>query len=163
MRFFGKPDTSVLMVCTANICRSPMAEGILRSELELRGLRGRILVDSAGTHASQPGRAADARAQQICSREGIDIGKCRARQVREEDFARFDHVLCMDQQNFEWLLNASPEPCRGRISLLGAWAGRDACPADIPDPYYGNIAGFELVFSMLRQSVVGFLPLIIAE
>jgi protein-tyrosine phosphatase len=157
MGFFSKPDTAVLMVCTANICRSPMAEGVLRLELEQRGLQRQIMVDSAGTHAGQPGRAADARAQQICSREGIDISRCRARQVREKDFIQFDHILCMDRKNYDWLLEYSPDAYHGRISLIGAWGQGYPSGQDIPDPYYGNIEGFELVFAMLRDAVQGFL------
>ena len=147
--------TRVLFVCTANICRSPMAEGILRLELEQRGLQRKIRVDSAGTHASQPGRSADPRAQKVCGREGIDLGKCRARQIKEQDFERFDHILAMDEKNYQWLFKSCPENYRDRISLLCPWA-KDGSAIDIPDPYYGNFAGFEKVLSMLHDSINGF-------
>jgi low molecular weight protein-tyrosine phosphatase len=161
MRLFRKPDTAILMVCTANICRSPMAEGVLRQVLEQRGLNRKISVDSAGTHASQPGRSADARAQKVCKLEGVDLSKCRARQVREQDFMRFDHILAMDQRNHRWLLDNCPEACSVRVSLLGEWA-EEMDLTEIPDPYYGNKASFEKVFEMLRTSIQGFMKQIAA-
>jgi len=85
MRLFGRPEISVLMVCRANICRSPMAEGVLRTELLRRGLDGRVRVDSAGTHAGQIGRAPDPRAQRVCASHDINIKKIRSRQIRSEE------------------------------------------------------------------------------
>jgi low molecular weight protein-tyrosine phosphatase len=161
MRLFRKADTTILMVCTANICRSPMAEGMLRQALWQRGLQRKISVDSAGTHASQPGRAADPRALKVCKLEGVDLSKCRARQVRERDFIQFDHMLAMDLRNHRWLLDNCPEPYRDRISLLGGW-GADADSSEIPDPYYGNTASFERVFELLRSSIDGFIKQITA-
>ncbi len=133
-----------------------MAAGILRLELEQRGLQRKIRVDSAGTHASQPGRSADPRAQKICKLQGIDLRKCRARQVAEQDFQQFDHILAMDQRNCGWLLERCPEQYRDRISLLGGWIAEEAS-AEIPDPYYGNISGFEQVFELLQKAVRGFM------
>lgn len=155
MWFLSRPDTAILLVCSANICRSPMAAGILRLEFEQRGLQRKIRVDSAGTHASQPGRSADSRAQKICRLQGIDLRKCRARQVTEQDFHHFDHILAMDQRNCRWLLDNCPEPYRERISLLGAWIPGESS-VEIPDPYYGNMSGFEKVFEVLQKSVHGF-------
>lgn len=152
MWFFRRPEKAVLLVCTANICRSPMAEGILRAELQWRGLDKRVKVDSAGTHASQIGHRVDARALQICAREGIDLVACRARQVKERDFSRFDYILAMDLRNYEWLLAHCPEPCVGRLTRVGNWVPENNT-ADIPDPYYGNLAGFEQVFEMLRGPI----------
>jgi low molecular weight protein-tyrosine phosphatase len=159
MWLFGRHDTAVLMVCSANICRSPMAQGMLNLELKQRGLQRKIRVDSAGTHASQRGRAADPRAQKIGKREGINLRKCRSRQVVERDFTRFDYILAMDQRTYAWLLEKCPEDYRERISLLGEWAGA-ADLSEIPDPYYGNMAGFEMVFELLHRSIQGFIETI---
>jgi low molecular weight protein-tyrosine phosphatase len=156
---FSKPDTAVLMVCTANICRSPMAEGMLNLELRQRGLQRSIRVDSAGTNASQLGRAADPRSQKICKREGVNLRKCRSRQVVERDFVRFDYILAMDRRTRDWLLDKCSEDYRERISLLGEWAGV-ADLNEIPDPYYGNMASFEMVFEMLHRSIQGFVATI---
>lgn len=158
--FRRSPDISVLLVCTANICRSPMAEGVLRDELKWRDLLGKVGVDSAGTHVSMPGQRADLRAQRVCAREGIDLRKVRARQVAETDFGKFSHILAMDSKNFSWLLEHSPVAYRGRISLMGSWRG-DERGADIPDPYFGSQSGFDEVLSRLRPCIRGFLDTLV--
>lgn len=133
-----------------------MAEGLLREELKLRGMGHKISVSSAGTHVTLPGHMADARAQLVCAREGIDLRKCRARQVTSEDFLRFDYLLAMDQRNFEWLHESCPALHRSRISMLGSWA-EESPVGDILDPYYGSPAGFEEVLRQLHRCVGGFL------
>ena len=155
MRFFSRPEMSVLMVCSANICRSPMAEGVMRFELLQLGLQNKVQVDSAGTHASQAGRAPDPRAQRVCSQNGIDIRKARARQVSQKDFETFNHILAMDARNYEWLIGACPEPHKHKISLVGHWAGHSS-EVEIPDPYYGNEQGFAHVLSLLQTAIAGF-------
>ena len=157
MKFFrSNPATEILMVCTANICRSPMAEGLFREELKLRNMAARVHVHSAGTHVSLSGQPADARARRVCAREGIDLGKARARQVTASDFERFSYILAMDRKNLAWLQDCSPESSRARISLLGSWSSGEAI-ADIPDPYFGSQAGFEDVLGILHRCVNGFL------
>ena len=157
MRLFSKnPPIEILAVCTANICRSPMAEGLLREELKLLDLGKNVRVMSAGTHVMRPGQVADARAVRVCAREGIDLRKSRTRQCVEEDFRRFTYILAMDQNNLKWLLSRSPASYRGRISLMGSWAvGGDI--GDIPDPYFGSQSGFEEVLGRLHRCVEGFL------
>ena len=156
MRLFKKKQVGVLMVCTANICRSPMAEGLLIAELKKRGWGNRIKVDSAGTHASAPGRAADPRGQKTLLSAGVDIRKCRSRQVQKADFDEFDYILAMDRHNYQWLLKAAGGASVDKISLINSWSGA-VLPPEVPDPYYGNLAGFELVSTMLHQAVDGFL------
>ena len=157
MSLFSKnPTVEILAVCTANICRSPMAEGLLREELKLLDLGKKVRVVSAGTHVTRPGQCADARAVRVCAREGIDLRKARTRRFVEEDFRRFAYILAMDEKNLEWLLSRSPVDYRGRISLMGSWAvGGDI--GDIPDPYFGSQSGFEEVLCKLHQCVEGFL------
>jgi len=157
MSLFSKsPPLEILAVCTANICRSPMAEGLLREELKMLALGTNVRVLSAGTHVARPGQLADARAVRVCAREGIDLRKSRTRQFVEDDFRRFTYILAMDQKNLEWLLSRSPASYRGRISLLGSWAvGGDI--GDIPDPYFGSQSGFEQVLNKLHRCVEGFL------
>lgn len=155
MGLFSRPETSVLMVCRANICRSPMAEGVLRGQLLRLGMEGRVRVDSAGTHAGQTGRSPDPRAQRVCSANGINIKKIRSRQIGSRDFETFTHILAMDAANVSWLVAASPQEHRHKISHVGAWTG-EADAADIPDPYYGNEQGFSCVFTLLQPAIAGF-------
>jgi protein-tyrosine phosphatase len=155
MSIFSKPSIAILMVCTANICRSPMAEGLLLKELKMRGLRGKVSVKSAGT-AALPGHTVDSRARLVCAREGVNLRKSRARQVTADDFLRFNYILAMDQRNLHWLLDTCPASHRDRISLLGSWAVSDPID-DIPDPYFGSLAGFEQVLLKLRPCIDGFL------
>tara|TARA_R110001592_G_scaffold126336_1_gene337465 strand:+ start:90087 stop:90572 length:486 start_codon:yes stop_codon:yes gene_type:complete len=156
MWFFSQPKTSVLMVCSANICRSPMAEGVLRSELVKLGLQRKVRVDSAGTGVGQRGRNADLRALDVCKSVGIDLRKARARQATEQDFLRFDYILAMDKRNEQWLLAHCPDHLASRISLITAWNDEENS-VDIPDPYYGNKAGFDVVLDMLRPAISGFI------
>ncbi len=155
MLFFRRYRAKVLLVCTANICRSPMAEWILRSELNGQGLGRLVGVESAGTHVSMPGRGADPRAQQACKREGIKTRRTRARQINPGDFASFDHILAMEMRNYDRLLGEAPEACRAKISLLGAWVEKEGV-TEIPDPYYGNQQGFSNVYELLQLSCRGF-------
>lgn len=155
MKFFAQPSLSVLAVCTANICRSPMVEGILREELKLINAQRKVRVDSAGTAASQAGHPTDGRAVQACAREGVDLRKCRARQVVDDDFVQFDYLLAVDNANREWLLAHCPEHHAHKISRLGDWASSGSV-GDIPDPYYGSVAGFEETLALLHQSIDGF-------
>lgn len=157
MKLFKRsPATEILMVCTANICRSPMAEGLLREELKLRDMEDRVLVHSAGTHVTLPGQPADARARRVCAREGIDLGKARARQVTEADFKRYSYILAMDHKNLAWLKSCAPIAWQERISPLGSWSVEEVVE-DIPDPYFGSQSGFEDVLAILHRCVDGFL------
>jgi protein-tyrosine phosphatase len=155
MSIFSKPSVKILMVCSANICRSPMAAALLCKELKLRGLRRKVSVASAGT-AALLGHTVDRRAQLVCAREGIDLRKSWARQVTVDDFLHFDYILAMDQRTYHWLLKYCPASHRDRISFLGSWAVRDQIE-DIPDPYFGSLAGFEKVLLILHLCIDGFL------
>lgn len=134
--------TSVLFVCLGNICRSPLAEGILRARLAEAGLDQRVVVDSAGTGNWHVGKAPDPRSVEIAARNGIDLSPLRARQVAPEDFQRFDLILAMDRDNLaslERLRQRGDGPARLRLFLSH----------DVPDPYYGGADGFRSVFDML--------------
>ncbi|MCB1844311.1 MAG: low molecular weight phosphotyrosine protein phosphatase [Halioglobus sp.] len=134
-----------------------MAAALLADALRRRGLQRSVLIDSAGTHASQPGHPADGRARQVCARERISLSRSRARQVTEADFNRFDYILAADTSCLDWLRASAPPACRAGLSLLGDWA-EDGTVGDIPDPYYGSLAGFEDVLVLLRRALDGFLP-----
>lgn len=146
---------SVLMVCRHNICRSPIAEGILRFHLQKKGLYQNVMVDSAGTHASGFGRRVDERAKKVAKRNGINLKKSRPRKIKRQDFLKFDHILVMDQRNFQNLLQQCPIDCVEKLALIMSFAHEDL-GVDVPDPYYGNVAGFEKVFHLLDEAVGGF-------
>ncbi|WP_029057929.1 low molecular weight protein-tyrosine-phosphatase [Stappia stellulata] len=141
--------TSVLFVCLGNICRSPLAEGILRAKLVSMGADGRIGVDSAGTGSWHVGKAPDPRSIAIARRNGIDLTRLRARQVTAADFQRFDLVLAMDGDN---LANLKP------MRVNGGGVLRRFLDVDVPDPYFGGPDGFQRVFEMLDAGCDRLLP-----
>lgn len=145
----------ILTVCLGNICRSPMAEGVLRHLAEQRGLR--ITTDSAGTGGWHAGEAPDPRAQAAMRRQGIGIGDLRARKVRSSDFADFDLLLAMDQDNLRELHRMTNDPAaRAKAVLIMDYAPRHP-EREVPDPYYGDDAGFDAVYHQLVEACEGLL------
>jgi protein-tyrosine phosphatase len=138
--------TSVLFVCLGNICRSPLAEGILRHRLAGADLERRVLVDSAGTGNWHVGKTPDPRSIEIAARNGIDLSGLRARQVGAEDFERFDLILAMDRDNLVTLERLAARAGRPSRSDVRSFLQRD-----VPDPYYGGPEGFQTVFDMLDE------------
>ena len=140
----------VLFVCLGNICRSPLAEGVMRHLVEERGLEDRVEVDSAGTGAWHAGETPDPRSAEVAARHGIDLDGQRARRVDDADFTGFDLVVAMDAQNEADLTARAPLEAHERIVRL-----RDFDPegsGDVPDPYYGGPQGFDVVYGMVRRS-----------
>ena len=146
----------VLFVCMGNICRSPTAEGVFRRLVEEHGLAGEVEVDSAGTHDYHVGDPPDRRAQAIALRRGYSIEHLRGRQVEEVDFARFDYVLAMDQENLTSLRRRCPPKHEHKVSLLLAHS-RKYPNLDVPDPYFGGPGGFELVLDMVEDAARGLI------
>lgn len=142
----------VLMVCRANICRSVMAEGMMRQNLEQLGLRRMIRVDSAGTRASQPGHQPDARAQKTLSAVGVSVAGIKARQVTAKDMVLSDYILAMDCSNYNDLMAMCPPEHQFKIRLLLSYAPELAVP-EVPDPYYGSVRGFEEVFRLIEPAL----------
>ncbi|MCY0092730.1 low molecular weight protein-tyrosine-phosphatase [Hoeflea ulvae] len=144
-----KASISVLFVCMGNICRSPLAEGILRKGLTEAGLAEHVRIDSAGTGNWHQGDAPDPRSIVTAAAHGIDISAQRARTVVAEDFDRFDLILAMDRSNEAGLRARAPAARRDRIALFleHTLSGR----ADIPDPYHGGASGFEDVYQLLLE------------
>ena len=146
----------ILFVCMGNICRSPSAEGVFRRLLAERKLALDIEIDSAGTHDYHLDQPPDRRTIEAARRRGIDLSGLRARQVRTEDFERFDLILAMDMQNYEALRAQAPAAYRPRIKLFMEFA-RDVERREVPDPYYGAAAGFEEVLDLLEAAAEGLL------
>ncbi|WP_417609785.1 low molecular weight protein-tyrosine-phosphatase [Parasphingorhabdus sp.] len=133
-------DQSVLFVCLGNICRSPLAEAALRRECVSADLN--VVVDSAGTGDWHVGQPPDERAQAAASRNGVDIGHLRARQVNGADFYDFDHIIALDSQNLRDLEAMRPAKGRAQLSLLlDHVEGRAG--QDVADPYYGDEDDFD--------------------
>lgn len=147
--------TSVLMVCRQNICRSPMAEGLLKHHLKQAGLEKLVKVGSAGTHGDMQGSRADERACKVALNYGVDIGRNKSRKIKPRDFLKFDHILALDQSNYQDLLQQCPPEYVEKLALVMSFACKDL-GSDVPDPYYGNIAGFEKVFDLLNVAVGDF-------
>ena len=145
----------ILFVCMGNICRSPTAEGVFRHHVREAGLEHLFEIDSAGTHAYHVGNPPDHRAQAAAERRGISIGDLRARRVAEEDFERFTHIIAMDQDNLELLVEQSAEMHHSKIRLFLEFSvGPES---EVPDPYYGGAKGFERVLDLVEDASRGLL------
>jgi protein-tyrosine phosphatase len=146
----------ILFVCMGNICRSPTAEGVVRRLLAERAPDLRVQLDSAGTHAYHVGEPPDARAIAAAGRRSIDLSKLRARRVQPEDFERFDLILAMDRENLSRLRELQPGQSTAQLRLMLEFAP-DAALEEVPDPYYGGVAGFEQVLDLLEDAAEGLL------
>ncbi len=136
----------ILMVCLGNICRSPLAEGILQSKLNEE-----FLIESAGTGNWHVGQSPDERSVLIARKYGIDISKQRARQFQPDDFKKFDLIFVMDSSNYDTVIKlAENEEQRKKVRLI-------LDDADVPDPYFGGEDGFENVFQLLDKATDNFL------
>ena len=138
----------ILFVCMGNICRSPTVEGVFRDLLQQHNALADVVVDSAGTHAYHVGEAPDPRSTAAAKRRGIELGSLRARAVSDSDFKYFDLILAMDQGNLDILLRASPPEHHHKLRLFLDNVRPDT---ELPDPYYGDEAGFELVLDLAEQ------------
>lgn len=148
--------TRILLVCLGNICRSPLAQGVLEQRLRLSGLFHRVRADSAGTQGYHLGESPDPRAVEAAARRGYDISGQRARRVRDGDFQSFDYILAMDQDNLQQLTARCPAAEVGRLRLLMDFApGPDR--QDVPDPYYGGEDGFERALDLIEAAVDGLI------
>ncbi len=145
----------VLFVCMGNICRSPTAEGVFRHKAEQANLENTIIIDSAGTHAYHVGNPPDIRAQNAALKRNIDLGSQRARRVSSDDFLEFDYVIAMDESNKEDLLSICPEGFEDKVHLFLDFA--DSNETEVPDPYYGQGRGFEIVLNLVENASEGLL------
>jgi protein-tyrosine phosphatase len=142
----------VCFVCLGNICRSPTAEGVFRHLVAEAGLTARFEIDSAGTAGHHSGEAPDRRARAAGKRAGIAIGGA-ARQFLADDFARFDYVIVMDPSNRADLRRlAQGEEASSKIRLLRSYDPHAPKDAPVPDPYYGDEAGFDHVLELCRTA-----------
>jgi protein-tyrosine phosphatase len=139
--------SKILMVCLGNICRSPLAEGIMRVKLSKD-----FIVDSAGTGGWHAGELPDKRSISTAKNRGLDITSQRARQFKISDFNTFDYIYVMDNSNYKDVMALAPnEEVKSKVKLIL----NELFPnenVDVPDPYYGGQDGFENVFNMLNEA-----------
>ena len=157
-----KEKISVLFVCMGNICRSPTAEGVFRKLVADAGLEHRIRVDSAGTHAYHVGEKPDRRAAAAAARRGFSLDGISARRVMDADFASFDYIIAMDEDNLFNLEQARPDDTHARLRLFLDFATSGGT-REVPDPYYGGAAGFERVLDLVEDASRGLLETIRRE
>ncbi|MCV6545778.1 MAG: low molecular weight phosphotyrosine protein phosphatase [Cohaesibacter sp.] len=141
---------SILFVCLGNICRSPLAEGVMRHFVQQAGLDQRFMLDSAGTGAWHVGNQADCRSIAVGGEHGVDLSDLRARQVEREDFYRFDLILAMDASNLADLNAMQPSDGTANLALYRSYCNDGQ--KDVPDPYYGGDQGFEAVYQMIERA-----------
>ncbi|KAA3621779.1 MAG: low molecular weight phosphotyrosine protein phosphatase [Flavobacterium sp.] len=140
--------TKVLMVCLGNICRSPLAEGILRSKVDT----DKVIVDSAGTGGWHVGEQPDPRSIEVAKKYGLDITYQRGRKFSAYDFETYDHIFVMDNSNYRdvtSLAKNESEIAKVQLILDEIFPNENV---DVPDPYYGGAFGFENVFKMLDEA-----------
>ena len=136
----------ILMVCLGNICRSPMAEGIMRN---LGGKK--VEVDSAGTASYHIGLQPDKRMIATAFDHGIDISNLRARQFQYDDFNSFDLIFAMDSSNYRNIISlAKNDNDKQKVKMI-------LDNSNVPDPYYGDNEGFEHVYQLLHEACQNFL------
>ena len=138
--------TSILMVCLGNICRSPLAEGILQSKLNSDA----YFIDSAGTGGYHIGNPPDSRSIAVAKKYGIDISKQKCRQFTTQDFLLFDIIYVMDQSNYNTIIKlAKDEDQKSKVKFLLAENHNEN--KQVPDPYYDD-NGFEHVFKLIDDA-----------
>lgn len=154
------PDTnSVLFVCLGNICRSPLAEGVFLHLLQERGLADAYVVDSCGTGGWHVGEPPDPRSRAIAQKYGIELVSRGRKLDPWEDFNRFHWIIPMDRQNKKDLVTEGAP--KDRVHLLRSFdptmSGASENDLDVPDPYWDEDDGFEVVYQMVRAACEGML------
>jgi protein-tyrosine phosphatase len=140
----------ILMVCLGNICRSPLAEGILREKITKQGLD--VFVDSAGTSNYHIGEAPDKRTILNAIQHGVDVSQLKARQFSAEDFDKFDTIFVMDSSNYSDVVSlARKKEDKNKVEFIlnRIYPNSDM---SVPDPYFGGEQGFENVFILLDKA-----------
>jgi protein-tyrosine phosphatase len=138
----------ILMVCLGNICRSPLAEGILKSKTQNLD----VYIDSAGTASYHVGNLPDSRSIEIANKNGIDLTDQRARQFSEKDFDDFDKIYAMDANNYSNIISlARNQSDRDKVDVILNELNPKSYDS-VPDPYYGAGDGFQIVYDMLDNA-----------
>ncbi len=145
----------VLMVCLGNICRSPMAEGVLQHKAQQRGLKPEV--DSAGTSGWHEGEPPDRRATAEMETRGIDISAQRSRPFANSDFDRFDHIFVMDSSNYADVMEMAKGEAQAQKVRMILNLSHPESNLSVPDPYFGGEQGFVTVYELLDKACEAFL------
>jgi len=139
--------TKILMVCLGNICRSPLAEGIMRSKLSST----HFFIDSAGTSGFHSGNAPDPRSIEVAQKNGLDISQQKSRPFRAYDLEEFDVIFVMDKANYRDVIrHVQNEDERQKVKLILNYPNSET--KEVPDPYYGGKNGFDHVYNLLEKA-----------
>ncbi len=146
--------TRILMVCTANICRSPMAQIVSAHLSKQAGLENKVTFDSAGTQASRMREPPDPRTRAVLEKRNYPWPKIRSRRISSEDYARFDLILAMDQSNLDDLRKDCPAEHAPKLRLFLDFAPELGLQ-EVPDPYFGAPQGFDRVLDLCEAAACG--------
>ena len=153
-----------MFVCLGNICRSPLAEGIFKQIVSERELGAYFYADSAGTSSYHCGSGPDSRSIQVANKYSIDLNH-KAQQLTAVHLSEFEYILAMDEKNLADinLLKARLDTMKaGRIFLMREF-DEERSGSDVPDPYFGEMDGFDHVYQMLSRSCKKFVEFLVAE
>tara|TARA_B100001029_G_C14987755_1_gene410063 strand:- start:553 stop:1044 length:492 start_codon:yes stop_codon:yes gene_type:complete len=157
----AEKSLKILIVCLGNICRSPTAHGVLSKMIISKNLEGAIEIDSAGTGSWHLGQNPDFRSTRAASSRGYDISKLTARQITDTDFSEFDYLLAMDKSNLSDLNKLCPERYKHKLELFLRFGSTGEL--SVPDPYYDESSGFEVVFDLIEDACEKFLEYVIEK
>ncbi len=142
-----------MMVCLGNICRSPMAHGIMETRIREQGLSWEV--DSSGTSSWHVGEKPDQRSIEVALNNGIDISNQRSQQFLKSDFQNYDHIIVMDSSNYTNVLAMAKSPAeKAKVSMLLNYSS-PGMNKQVPDPYYHG--GFPYVFDLVKEAVDAFI------
>ena len=147
---------SVLFVCMGNICRSPTAHGVFKRKLMNAGMAHLVKVDSAGTHNYHPGSPPDARSQVHAAKRGYDLSDLRARQITDDDYAKYNLILVMDWDNLALVQEDCLAEHLTKVRRLTEFCLTHDAPV-VPDPYHGGTKGFDQVLDLIEDACEGLL------
>ncbi|MEM1142051.1 MAG: low molecular weight protein-tyrosine-phosphatase [Pseudomonadota bacterium] len=150
--FFQRPELRVLIICTANICRSPLAAALLQSRLDAAGLSKRVSVRCRGTSVALPGRSADPRVRKLLAERGVSLGRTRSRQLSAPDLAWADRILAMERRHLAAITKID---AGAKGELLGGFAA-DGADAEIVDPYYASREAVENCLVRVDAALAAF-------
>lgn len=145
----------VLFVCLGNICRSPTAHAVFRQKVIEKQLT--VETESAGTSAYHEGSKPDNRSIAAGNKRGYDFSKIVSRKVKPNDFQDYDLILAMDKENLKNLRKICPDEFSHKVKLMLEYSQTYAEYEEVPDPYYGGGAGFELVLDMIEDASDGLI------
>jgi len=154
----------ILFVCLGNICRSPLAEGLMSEKVSKANAEEQFTVDSCGTADYHIGELPDERTRENALKNGLEL-RHRARQFEPSDFNRFDHILVMDNANKMKIIGmATSEEHLQKVQLMRDFeSDEDLIGADVPDPYYGGVEGFQNVYDILDRCTENLLTYLLRE